>query len=201
MISHRLLLTLLSPARRQGRQGGFSLLSGLVVILVLITGSLALVSVTTGDLLGSGRRSTSRDAFATAEAGADLIIASLNQPENRRLLVAGQPLSAWASSGANPALRSPYTLPDGSGPGADGTGQPSQQATRFATGTFQPLDDAGTRQFRLVEVTYSAGNPGQSDRRTHSFTTRSDGSTSAVGSFNSTLINLDNPKGEGLLPL
>lgn len=132
MISHRLLLTLLSPAQRQGRQGGFSLLSGLVVILVLITGSLALVSVTTGDLLGSGRRSTSRDAFATAEAGADLIIASLNQPENRRLLVAGQPLSAWASAGANPALRSPCTLPDGSGPGADGTGQPSQRAASFA---------------------------------------------------------------------
>jgi hypothetical protein len=186
------------------------MLAGLLVIAALLVGTLGLVALVNRSKLGAFFSGEARDAQQVAEAGADQIIATFNQPENRQLLVAGStPPSQWSTS--NPALQSPCVASDGTRPGSN-NGLPTQRAVNFADGQFRDLQnvdsivdvdapDQAKRSFRLVSVRYSAGVSGNTDRRSIYRTFQANGTAlSQAGyipagtSFNS-LVNLDNPDG------
>jgi len=213
-MSPQLLLQLLNARPRNARARGNTMVAGLLVIASLLVGTLGLVALVNGSKLGAFFSGEARDAQQVAEAGADQIIATFNQPENRQLLVAGStPPSQWSTS--NPALQSPCVASDGTRPGSN-NGLPTQRAVDFRDGQFRDPQNAGTivdadspgqtkRSFRLVSVRYSAGERGRTNRRSIYRTFQANGSAdgevlsqagdiSAGTSFNS-LVNLYNQDG------
>ena len=205
-----LLLQLLSARPRSNRAAGYTMVAGILVILSLLVGTMGLLALVHGSKLAAFFSGQARDGQSVAEAGADQIIATFNQPENRQLLVAGStPPSQWSTS--NPALQSPCVASDGTRPGSN-NGLPTQRAVNFADGQFRDLQnvdsivdvdapDQAKRSFRLVSVRYSAGVSGNTDRRSIYRTFQANGTAlSQAGyipagtSFNS-LVNLDNPDG------
>ncbi len=204
-VNARFLLHLLTtaPKRRQG-QAGFSMLAGILVLLALVVGTVGLSSLVASNLLGSREQGSSSEARSAAEAGIDEIIATWNQPQNRKLLVSGQAMNTWA--GSTTTLQSPCVTTDGTATRPGGTGQPTAQAKSFGDGEFRDLADpsktnSGDRQFALVRVTYSAGPSGNTNRRAISVASTKTGGVTTVGpSFTgnfSDLINLDDPDGTG----
>lgn len=154
-----------------------------------------------------------------AEAGADRIIAILNEPENRRLLVAGSNApSTWttAHSDANPnPLQSPCVSSQSTRPGSN-DGVPTALAVNLKDGNFRNLVDnqvnTGTQRFRLRAVRYSTGpiqgtSAQVQDRRsiTRTFSDSSSWNlTSQAGTLPSganfqDMLNLDDPDGSGSL--
>ncbi len=184
------------------------MVAGLLVILALLVGSLGLVAMVNGSNLASFGSGESRDAQQVAEAGADQIIATFNQPENRQLLVAGStPPNQWSTT--NAALQSPCISTTNTRPGTS-NGFPTARAVNFANGQFRDLTNVdqvnqGDRRFRLVSIRYSTGVPGSTDRRAvyRTFaangTALSQGGTIPSGSTFNTLLNLDDPDGGGAL--
>ncbi len=204
-VNARFLLHLLTtaPKRRQG-QAGFSMMAGILVLLALVVGTVGLSSLVASNLLGSREQGSSSEARSAAEAGIDEIIATWNQPQNRKLLVSGQAMNTWA--GSTTTLQSPCVTTDGTATRPGGTGQPTAQAKSFGDGEFRDLADpsktnSGDRQFALVRVTYSAGPSGNTNRRAISVASTKTGGVTTVGpSFTgnfSDLINLDDPDGTG----
>ncbi|MCP9837883.1 hypothetical protein KBY84_10295 [Cyanobium sp. N.Huapi 1H5] len=201
----RFLLHLLTtaPKRRQG-QAGFSMMAGILVLLALVVGTVGLSSLVASNLLGSREQGSSSEARSAAEAGIDEIIATWNQPQNRKLLVSGQAMNTWA--GSTTTLQSPCVTTDGTATRPGGTGQPTTQAKSFGDGEFRDVENptkvnTGTRQFALVRVVYSAGPAGNTNRRAISVASTKTGGVTTVGpSFTgnfSDLINLDDPDGTG----
>jgi len=95
----KLLLHLLTARPRSGREGGFTMIAGILVILALIVGTLGVVAIVNGANLGIFGSGEARDSQQVAEAGADQIIATFNQPENRQLLVAGSTApNTWSTT-------------------------------------------------------------------------------------------------------
>lgn len=184
------------------------MVAGILVILALLVGSLGLVAMVNGSNLASFGSGESRDAQQVAEAGADQIIATFNQPENRQLLVAGStPPNQWSTT--NAALQSPCISTTNTRPGTN-NGFPSARAVNFNDSQFRNLTNVdqvnqGDRRFRLVSIRYSTGVPGNTDRRAvyRTFaangTALSQGGTIPAGSTFNTLLNLDDPDGGGAL--
>ena len=180
------------------------MVAGILVILALLVGTLGVVAIVSGSNLASFGSGESRDSQQVAEAGADQIIATFNQPENRQLLVAGSTApSTWSTT--NMALQSPCLSSQNTRPGSNGDGMPSSRAVGLADGQFRNLDDItktneGTRRFVLRSVRYSAGTAGSTDRRAVYRTFTAPAGTWGAGSqagtiptgttFNS-LLNLD----------
>lgn len=203
----KLLLHLLTARPRSGREGGFTIIAGILVILALIVGTLGVVAIVNGANLGIFGSGEARDSQQVAEAGADQIIATFNQPENRQLLVAGStPPNKWSTT--NTDLQSPCISSAGVRPGTNGF--PSTRAVGFADGQFRDLTDVdktnqGDRRFRLVSVRHSAGVNGSTDRRSIYRTFSANGNalsqngTIPTGTTFNALLNLDDPDGSGAL--
>lgn len=191
------------PSLRKEEEG--SLQVGLLVALGLIVSATGAVWLLQGGKQAALSGSEANSAQAIAEAGADLIIGVWNEPENRRLLVAGDAApSTWtATNQTSPCLSSNNTRP-----GAN-NGNPSAEARNLVDGNFRNIDNitqtaTGDRRFRLKAVRYSTGAPGSSDRRTISrtFNTTSSTPTTSAGTFTGNfrnLINLDDPDGSGTI--
>jgi len=200
----RLLLTLLSLKVRQsnrlsrgGRSNeGYAVTVALLVAIGLTIGTLALASYFSSTLLAIRGQSSRTDALATAEAGMNRVMSTFNQPVNRKLLVSGQKMKDWSSAD----LTSPCRDSSNNSPGA-----PTTEARNYGDGQFRALDtletNTGTRQFRVTKVTYSAGKADDPDRRSESITTNAGSDVLATtGSFNSNLINLNDPAGGDKYP-
>lgn len=182
------------------------MLMTVTVALALIVGGLALVEVSTGFLREAFASSDGRQARAAAEAGIDQIINTWNQPENRKMLVSGTAMTSWAGTTSGETLRSPCVRNNGTRPG-NNDGQPTAEARSFGDGQFRDVGtgatNTGERRFRLTSLTYATGASGASDRRSLRRTTElGTGSIAAVGTPPSgaswdSLINLDDPDGEG----
>ena len=199
-MKHRAILWILL-AKRQHPVTGFSLLAGILVILILEFGTVGLAALVSGNLMGAREQGFNSDARSVAEAGIEQIIATWNQPRNRKLLVAGRAMNSWNQVPAG-TLQSPCVSTDGLARRPGGTGEPTSEAKNVGDGEFRDLVtgtlNTGDRQFALVSVTYSAGASGASNRRSISVTTTANGGTSQVGSFSgefSNLINLVDPDG------
>lgn len=185
------------------------MLAGVLVILALLVGTLGLVAIVNGSNLASLGSGEGRDAQQVAEAGADQIIATFNQPENRQLLVAGStPPNQWSTT--NMDLQSPCVSTTNVRPGANGNGLPSARAVNFANGQFRNLENVdqvnqGNRRFVLRSIRYSAGNNGSTDRRAVYRTFAANGTalsqagTIPTGTRFNSLLNLDDPDGGGAL--
>ncbi len=201
----RLLLHLLAAPARSEQQAGSIMVAGVLMILALVVGTLGLVAIVNGSNLASLGSGESRDAQQVAEAGADQIIATFNQPENRQLLVAGStPPNQWSTT--NMDLQSPCVSTTNVRPGVNGDGMPSARAVNFANGQFRNLENVdqvnqGDRRFVLRSIRYSAGNAGSTDRRAvyRTFdadgTVRSQAGTIPTGTRFNSLLNLDDPDG------
>jgi len=188
----RVLLTILSQAGRRSESQGFSMASTLLIALALTLGSVAVASFFSGALLSSRSQSSRNDAMATAEAGINRVMSTLNQPVNRRLLVSGRSMPDWGTA-PDSELQSPCRDTANQPPG-----NPTTEARNFGDGKFRALDtldvENGSRQFRVTKVTYSAGQADEPDRRSQSVTTTAGSSTlTKVGTFSSDLINLNDP--------
>jgi hypothetical protein len=165
------------------------MLAGILILLALVAGTVGLSTLTANNLLASRKQDTRSDALSVAEAGADQVIAVLNQVENRKMLVSGQRMNQWSTAD----FTSPCRDKDNKTPGA-----PTSTARSLGDGQFRNLDDlvvnTGNRRFALKSVTFAAGQPGSADRRSDSVTTTAGSSTAVTkGSFSSDLINLQDP--------
>jgi hypothetical protein len=111
-----------SSRYRQGFGGSSGVLMpvGILAIPMMLLGSASLVSLGLSRSRGSAQLTASRDARSVAEAGINRIIASFNQPENRRLLVSGMTMGSWSSDTSN-SLQSPCVKTDGTRPGPNGS--------------------------------------------------------------------------------
>ncbi|MCT0207749.1 hypothetical protein [Synechococcus sp. CS-1332] len=177
------------------------MVAGILVLLALVVGTVGLSSLVSSNLLGSREQGSSSEARSAAEAGIDEIIATWNQPQNRKLLVSGQAMSTWASS---TNLQSPCVTTDGKATRPGVTGLPTTQAKSFGDGEFRDVENptkanTGDRQFALVRVTYSAGPAANTNRRAISVSSTKTGGVTTVGpgftgNF-SDLNNLDDPDG------
>ncbi len=165
------------------------MLAGILILLALVAGTVGLTTLTASNLLASRKQDTRSDALSVAEAGADQVIAVLNQVENRKMLVSGQRMNQWSTAD----FTSPCRDKDNKTPGA-----PTTTARSLGDGQFRNLDtlvaNTGNRRFALKSVTFAAGQPGSADRRSDSLTTTAGSSTAVTkGSFSSDLINLQDP--------
>ncbi len=165
------------------------MLAGILILLALVAGTVGLTTLTANNLLASRKQDTRSDALSVAEAGADQVIAVLNQVPNRKMLVSGQGMNQWSTAD----FTSPCRDKDNKTPGA-----PTATARSLGDGQFRNLDDlvvnTGDRRFALKSVTFAAGQPGSADRRSDSATTKAGlGITASKGSFSSNLINLQDP--------
>jgi hypothetical protein len=198
----RLQLALIVKSARHSRG---SALAGLIVAMGLVISALGAVWMMQSGRLGSALSNDANNALAVAEAGADQIIGVWNQPENRRLLVAGEasPTTWTATNQTSPCLSATNTTP-----GANG-GNPSAEARNLVDGNFRNIDDitqtaSGARQFRLKAIRYTTGAIGEANRRTISrtYNVGSANPTTSTGTLSGNfrdLINLDDPDGAGTL--
>lgn len=187
-MNSRLLLQLLLP-RRRARDEGFSILVGMLVVLAVTLGTLAMVSFSSGTLLGARKQGDRTDAQATADAGVDRVMAAFNSVENRKTLVSGEAMGKWSSADLVSPCRDSSNNPPGN---------PTAEAKNYGDGKFRDLETlavgSGTRQFRVVGISHSAGLADAADRRSQSITATAGTSTvSKVGNFSSDLINLNPP--------
>lgn len=156
------LLRLLSARGRRGEQQGvITVAAGVVTAIVLILSGFAVVALTSGNLRGMFTSSETRQAQGAATEGADLMIATWNRPQNRRLLVSGADPATWVSGDA---LRSPcFNTQTGTRPGPNGDGLPDAAAIDLGDGTWRDVVTGAAaaanqngRQFRLVRISYTA---------------------------------------------
>ena len=87
-----------------GGSSGFLMPVGILAIQMMLLGTASLVSLGLRRSRGSAQLTASRDARSVAEAGINRIIASFNQPENRRLLVSGMTQGSLSSDTSNRLL-------------------------------------------------------------------------------------------------
>ena len=114
----RLLLQIITFKPRGARKTGYTMMAGMLVILALLVGTLGLVAIVNGGNLAAFFSGQASESDQVAEAGADLIINTFNQPQNRKLLVAGStPPKGWSTSNQN--LQSPCLSSMGARPGTE----------------------------------------------------------------------------------
>jgi hypothetical protein len=213
-MTHRMILTLLPRHRGQASAAGYTMTPALLLVLGVAAGTLGVVAMSnSSNLAAFVSGSEARDV---SEMGADRIIATWSEPENRQLLVAGSTSpGTWSTS--NPALQSPCVSTQSTRPGSN-NGFPTATAINLNDGQFRNLDDlsqvnTGNQRIRLVGVRYSTGpNTGNAtdvqNRRTiqrtfnrsTSWTLTSQSGTLPTGSNFNELLNLDDPDGGGSLP-
>ena len=175
----------------------------ILVLLGLVAGTVALANLSAAGLLASRGEGSSKDARSVAEAGLANIIATMNQPENRKMLVSGTAMDSWTRATGD-TLQSPCVRNDGSRPGAANDGQATAAARSLGDGQFRDLstnavNTTGERQYSLRSVTYSVGAPGAANRRSiRTTTTAGSGALTQVGTGNfHELNNLEDPDGAG----
>lgn len=139
--------------RRGSGSEGFSLAAVLIVMLIVLSGSLALAIRGGSGSLASAYQSQTREARAAAESGATQIIAELNKLPNRRMLVSGRPLTGATNSWQNPRTESGGVDPQQQNPCT--TLQPTTNARNFSDGVYREViaGDA-SKEYRLLSVTY-----------------------------------------------
>jgi len=190
--------------RQHQQSAGFLLIAAVMAAVAMMLGTTSLVSLSLSRSRSSGQLSGSGDAKVTAEAGINRIIASLNRPENRGLLVSGLALNSWASA-TDAQVQSPCQNTNGNRPGPQADGRPSSTARNYGDGQFRDLSsnsvDTGTRRFALQAITYATGSNGSSNRREIQVSSTAGSATlSTVGSGSiRSLTNLDDPDGTGPL--
>ena len=163
---------------------GFVLPIAVIVSMVVIVSAVTLAGRGLGGLLGSVRSNSGSEARDAAEAGIDLIISRLNQPQNRQLMVAAVPISQWGSN--NPQLRNPCQ-PESS---------TSISSSNFGiSGGHETLPGSGNRKFRLLRLTVRG--PAGSGA---SYSSSGAGGSSS-GGYSARLINLADRNNTGELDL
>jgi hypothetical protein len=212
-MANRVLLTLLARQRHQSEGEGYTMTPTLLLVLGVLAGTLGVVAMSNSSNLAAFV--SGAEARDVSEMGADRIIATWSEPENRQLLVAGStPPDTWSTS--NPKLQSPCVSTRNERPG-DNNGFPTATAINLSDGQFRNLDDlsqvnTGNQRIRLKGVRYSTGpNTGgaaalQNRRalqrtftRSSSWTLASQSGTLPAGSEFNQLLNLDDPDGGGTL--
>jgi hypothetical protein len=131
----------LGQGRRKLQRGseGFLMMAGILAALGMVLGTVALVNLNLSRLRGSKQLNDSRDAKSVAEAGLNQILATLNRPENRGLLVAGIAMGQRSNSANNNAIRSPCVNTSGVRPGASGDGIPTSSARTYGDGQYRDV--------------------------------------------------------------
>lgn len=212
-MANRVLLALLARQRNQAREEGYTMTPALLLVLGVLAGTLGVVAMSNSSNLAAFV--SGAEARDVSEMGADRIIATWSEPENRQLLVAGSTSPAtWSTS--NPKLQSPCVSTQNTRPG-DNNGFPTATAINLSDGQFRNLDDlsqvnTGNQRILLKGVRYSTGpNTGsaaalQNRRalqrtftRSASWTLASQSGTLPAGSEFNQLLNLDDPDGGGTL--
>ena len=154
--------------------------------IAMMLGTASLVSLSLGRSRTSSLISVSGDAKVTAEAGINRIIASLNRPENRGLMVSGLALNNWATA-TDAQVRSPCESTAGARPGPLGDGRPSTTARAYGDGQFRDFSsnsvNTGSRRFALQAITYATGANGSGNRREIQVS-----STAGVSSLSTTIV-------------
>jgi len=180
------------------------MIAAVMAAVAMVLGSASLVSLSLSRGRSSNLLSGSGDAKVAAEAGINRIIASLNRPENRGLLVSALALNSWATA-SDAQVQSPCQNTNGTRPGPQGDGRPSTTVRSYGDGQFRDLSsntvNTGNRRFALQAITYATGANGSSNRREIQVSsTAGSSSLSTVGTGSiRTLINLDDPDGTGAL--
>jgi hypothetical protein len=208
MTSSRWLLLLLRSRRVQQR--GFGLLIALLAALVTMISAVSLLVRGQAGLLGVAQESQARMARETAEAGVNAVIAELNRPGNRRLLVSPVPFTAWKAR-ANSAVdstRNSVTNPClYSDTGSDQDPKPLRRLhTSESLHTMADPDQASValnsdgsrfrRRFILQRVRISNG-----DRTRWYQSERGQGPTHSDPNFSETLINFNSAANAGHIEL
>jgi hypothetical protein len=190
--------------RQSNRPAGSLIIAAVMAAVAMMLGTASLVSLSLGRSRTSSLISVSGDAKVTAEAGINRIIASLNRPENRGLMVSGLALDSWATA-TDAQVRSPCESTTGARPGPLGDGRPSTTARSYGDGQFRDFSsnsvNTGTRRFALQAITYATGANGSTNRREIQVSSSagvSSLSTVGTGSIRA-LTNLDDPDGTGVL--
>ena len=154
----------------------------LFIILTVILGSVALASRATLGNLGAAFQGDSREAREAAEAGLATVISTLNQEPNRKLLVSSVALNSW--SAGNNSLQNPCS--------ASGV-NPTAAAINLKNGSVNSIAGNANRRFKLVSIEVKNAD------RSRRFFSSSDGSSSNTGSYNDSLINLENSTNLGYI--
>jgi len=198
---HRWLMNRRGPQRQSA---GFLMIAAVMAAVAMVLGTTSLVSLSMSRSRSTSQLSNSSDAKVTAEAGINRIIASLNRPENRGLLVSGLALNSW-STATDAQVQSPCQNTNGTRPGPQNDGRPSNTARSYGDGVFRDIStntaNSGTRRFALQAITYATGANGSSNRREIQISnTAGSSSVTTIGSGSiRSLINLDDPDGTGAL--
>jgi len=143
----RLLLLLLRTGQnRNHRQRGFSLAMVLMALMVAIVSAGTLAMRSASSHSGSMHMSAGRQAREAAENGVTEIVAELNRPQNRRLLVSGTSPDSWGSA-TDITQRNPCENLNGS------VVTPTASVGTAANNTWKPA--GGNGQYVLRSVRYS----------------------------------------------
>ena len=169
----RLLLTIIcSRSLKRRHERGSALLIALIVVLTVVLGSVTLANRSVGGRLAAAFQGESREAREVAEAGINTVISEFNKPENRKMLVANQAMSNWATSNVN--LRNPCS-----------PNTPTATAVGFgATGNSTSVTGSGG-SFSVVSVEVK-----NSDRTRRFLTTPTSSSATGSPAYNDGLVNL-----------
>lgn len=154
----------------------------LVVALALILASIAAINRSGSGVLGSLFTTQSKEARETAESGLTEIIGTLNQRNNRGLLVSGVSPSSWGTVN-NPVLQNP----------CNNKVDPTAAAAAIgATGTRPAGGEADQRYFlKSVSFTSVDGATGARSTRTFSRANSATATFSASNSPASPVFNSD----------
>lgn len=180
-----LLLRILCLQHRGRRDRGIALPLAIVVALALFIGIAALSSRNVMGLFASAFQGQNRAARDTAESAITAFMTTLNQEQNRYLLVAGNDeLGNWSSGETK--HRNPCTLFEANGDPVSGqtregiaaayaagtmSDAPATTADQFIPGgddDWQNLDGDASRQFRVesIQYLYEAGDTPETSTRT-----------------------------------
>lgn len=177
MTSKQLLTFLTARSVRRGRQAGSAMLVALIVVLTVVLGSVALANRTAGGRLSAAFGGGSREARDIADAGIATVISEFNRQENRKMLVANEPMANWATTNAN--LRNPCA-------------STTPTATAVAFGSSTNSKSIGNGSFSLVSIEVKSG-----DRLNRYYTSPT--TNTSTGSYNPSLINLNSGSNIGYI--
>lgn len=141
----------------------------LLVLLVAVVGASSLALRGTSGISGTLQLSASRQAREAAENGITEIVAELNRPQNRRLLVSGSSPNAWGSSTETDQQNPCVTV--------DGTPQPPLTSASTA-GNNLWKSAGGNGQYILRSVRYA--NRDRSARLAYRYATAGSGAASTI---------------------
>ena len=169
----RLLLTIIcSRSLKRRHERGSALLIALIVVFTVVLGSVTLANRSVGGRLAAAFQGESREAREVAEAGINTVISEFNKPENRKMLVANQAMSNWATSNVN--LRNPCS-----------PNLPTATAVGFGANPNSTSVTGSGGSFSVVSVEVKT-----SDRTRRFLTTPTSSSATGSPAYNDGLVNL-----------